>query len=222
MRVGLLYYIEVLFSKLNFVFMNKRDNKNMLQFITGNVSDDLRYDIEPLFYKAYAKALTSATGAHFSASHYEIASHYFNKFKVDTNKDVNEVAAEFKAFVENRKVEYADFLTYAAQKSIFTSGYFRRNGSPETFRYSGRYNYELIDFLLHLTGNKKDYDSYTECHAYMDQNGIGQSEQIKNKEIHGLKVNAFQNGRLDIKGLTQKQQKEIDKLISLHEKLKGM
>lgn len=200
--------------------IQKRDNKNMAQFIFDNCTKATNRDLEELFFKVYAKVLTEATGSHFSADYYHVTSYHFTNFKVNTNLNIIEVADQFIKYVENKGVDYKDFILYSSLKTVFTSGYFKRNGTKDTFRYTNQYNTDLIDFLIYLVG-QKTFDDYSQASNFQQQNNISHQAVIKNAVIGNLTFSTFQNGRLDIKGLTDKQQKEIDRLIAIHEKLKN-
>lgn len=198
----------------------KRSKKDIAQFIFDNYTKATDRDFEEMFFKVYAKVLTEKTGSQFNADYYHVTSYYFSKFKVDTNLSIIEVADQFIKYVEAKGVDYKDFILYSNIKPVFSSGYFKRNGTNQTFRYTGQYNTDLIDFLLHIAGEKKLAD-YSEAHNFQQTRNIDHQAVIKNETIGNITFSTFQNGRVDIKGLTDQQQAEIDRLIAINEKLKN-
>ena len=116
----------------------------------------------------------------------------------------------------------ADLKLFQSLDSLFTHYHFRKT-SEGSYTISGHYTSMLAYFLDYIVLGLL-HDDYSHCHevwVYKTQmGGTGSKLSLVGTQtsemMPGVSVKVFQNGRIDIKGLTATQYAKIDEVSAFH------
>lgn len=183
-----------------------------LNFITGNyknLSDSLA--IERLFKQVFDATFDKKVGTSTKDGRVN-----GNGFYIDYSKTINQNVTLLKEYLNKKGVTLEEYLVYLNCFSLFNWYWFRKEKG--NYYISSNGNSCLIHFIkfLHVGRFDKDLQKTNEL---MKQNGIRHSSESFKLTIGNITVQVYKNGRCDLKGLTDKQRKEIDKMIELKNKL---
>ena len=178
------------------------------QFIIEHLCYADRFEIEDIYKAVYKRTWNAFRGVRID----EKGAMDSCTFKVNFDKSIEENVADFEAYLKARGSYTEEFTTYNEVSHVFRWYYFRRDEKNFTISPNGISS--LIYFLRYLTTGEPDQD-YAETNKFMDANKISHNSGKFEIDLNGLKVKKFLNGRVDIVGLSDAQQKKIDRFIEM-------
>lgn len=197
---------------------------NKQKFIIENINVIDEFDTTDIFKKIYNKVFYQTTGFYLDkdgAFDYITVSskdgHSSNKWKLEYNLSIAENIQRLKNALEDKNIKFEDFKTFYAVGGIFRSYYLRRSEKSFSLHKDGGIS-SLFYFLRYLTTNVID-ENLKEANEFLEEKKIRWNEGAYECELNGLKIKQFLNGRLDIKGLTVDQEKQIDKFLAINDVL---
>lgn len=196
----------------------KLTTEQKLKFILANDPEYNRYDIDKIYQSNFCNALNKK----LSYTHFSNGCNYlFNRYKVNFENTIAQEVARFEKFiVEDMRISIDDFKLYYYLKGLFISHSFRKRENANEYRASGHYNNYLCELIQFLDGGKYENDLKA-ANDFLDSHKINYATGSYSYTIGNITVKTFLNGRVDIKGLNSKQQKTINLLFNIHDKVKN-
>lgn len=198
--------------------------KKQYEFIAENIHFLDEYTTRDLFHKLYAKKFRSATDIYLDdngkldgvtivvtdkARGYSTTKNW----EVDFEKTIEQNVADLTAILISRGITMKEFMVWLEVRSIYRSYYLRRSEKSFTMHHNGTAS--LVYLLRYLTTGKCD-ENLKESHDFMEANNIRYNTGAYEFTLSNIKVKLFMNGRLDIKGLTPEQEKQIDRFAEIY------
>lgn len=197
-------------------------------FVRKNVHVLSEYDLNKIHDAIYYKAFTEKTGIYCDSNsgHVMNVKYYVTDrnnvstsrtYEVNTNITIEENLSAIKKILKEKKVKIEEYKSYMEFRYLFESHFFRRNESH--FTIHGEYHLSsLINFLRFLINGIADKD-LKESHDFMDAINIKHSDQAYGFTMGDIAVKRLKNGKLDISGLTDQQNKTINRFIEISKSL---
>lgn len=181
------------------------------------------FDLRDLFKKLYTKVFNKETGLYvdkegrFDAVIVRVkkGDSYSSDqpWAIDFSQHVVENIKALKQVLKDRGVTWDEFFTYYNTRSLVNSYHFRR--TDKSFSYSRNGNSAFVYFLRWLVNGTYD-ENWKEANDFLEERKISYNAGRFEFEIGNIKVKSFENGRLDLKGLTPDQEKKIDRYLEIH------
>jgi len=182
-----------------------------LQFIIEHDSKYSEYDIQAIFKKHFDKAISKELVYVYIDNG---KCPYLPKFEVNYNKSLEHNINALREILQSKNVPMSDFEVFCTHGSLFKELWFNRSDVKDQFKMSGQCSLSnLVHFIQYLVTGKLEQD-YKLTNTFMSENNLPYSAYAYSYTIANISVKRFANGRLDIKGLTDKQNKTIDLLIN--------
>lgn len=191
-----------------------KSNSQKLTFINANYKN-LAYDslLDDLYQETFKYTFLKETGVYVNQDNIVAGT----KFKIDYEKSVPQNVKAFESYLKTLGVTVEEFKLFKNASHLYRDYFFRKNENHYTT--SGTANSAVIHFVKFLVNGYFD-DDLALTHELMDQSGIKYNTGAWKLELGNVTIKAYMNGRLDLKGLTESQQKIIDSLFEIQRKLK--
>lgn len=189
--------------------------ETQLAFISVNNPTHEQYKIKEIFESCFDKALSNA----LPYTYFSHGCNYLLKgFKVNYFVSIADNVKAFEAYVIELGVTIADFKLFFFTHTLFTYYYFRPldNGKAKEGEYTN-----LAQFLLCLNNGSMTRD-FKEANDFLDAAKVTYNNKNSYEyKMGNLSVKRFNNGRIDIKGLTPVQESVITRCLAIHTTLRN-
>ncbi len=197
------------------------------EFISENIDFLDEFELEKVFKKIYVKVFRNKTNfylnEHGKLEGIEILvkkKDYSSResWGVNFDKTIDENIQLLRNQLTEYGITWIEFKDYEEVRFLWSSYYFRR--TEKSFSMAANGVSSLVYFLRYLVNGKPD-DNLKEANEFLEERKISYNQGNYEYAIGNLKVKSFINGRLDIKGLTEEQERIIDRFAEIYKKLTG-
>ncbi len=200
--------------------MSELTKDQKLAFVVDNAKQVTDYDVNPLFYRVYNGVLTNVLGCYVDNGSNVVEVHSNFRYRVNYNISIEANVTAFNKMLQDRNMSGFELKLYMNTRSLLHSSYFRKSETNKGgYSIYGEGNKDLLFALRYVRSGILD-DDYQPTNALADELGIKYNSGAYAYTIGNISVKRFQNGRLDIKGMTDEQQNRLDKIFVVGEKAK--
>ncbi len=195
----------------------KATKEQMIELVSNNLNAVSDSDLRPIYNRVYNSLLSEIIGHYVDNSTNTVHVHNNFKYHVDTELTLEQNKAKFDKMLKDRNMTVGELKLYQKVCSLFHSYYFQKRDNTFYIVADGTQN--LAYFLRFLVSGEWD-QNYIPATNFLNDNNINYNTIAYSYELGNLKVKRFQNGRLDIKGLTAEQTLIMDNVFNITEKAK--